>query len=615
MSIELNSALNGLGYPIAANIATKSDLDAIVLDSGNITPEQAFTIDKLVAIKDNNSKQMFNYETRTLNTYVNTSGGVVYHSSLSTSGFIKVSGNTEYYCSALGGAIQSFSYDSSFNVIGTGNTSKTFTTPSTACYINFTLSDSKTVLCLASKGIDYAFYGEKLKDTFDISSNIGDNTNSCNYSNGMWGSFHSGLVSFNIDHLEITTGNESFSGGELKKELSIGKIYYAEFEAKISSGNVRDWYLTNGNNGTSAQLLKLTTEYQKFLIPIILTTLALNNFVFYQNLIEVGNVLSVKNFWYYEENNLPKYCAIDRNKIRESLKLKISLSDKKNSLDSKFISNDISDLLRPDRKGKIELRDSDIVPSVNTMGQGYLFNNSGTIELRVVKNSSEIVGVALSSKKISDITTKTISIAYFGDSITFGTGSTTSYPVQTNTLLQQDGHTISAYTNIGVSGYTASQLSNYVSTLVPVPHSNAVLMIGINDIDQWLGYYYANSFTNIQSSNFRDWYKSSLSTLIKNIKTYCSYSKLFLVVPTPQRVVGTNYPTERRVSAEPLMDIVIQECIDYYNNNTNTVHLCRGDYYLKNPTSLTIADGVHPTTLGASMLAQGVRNELTYRLA
>ena len=47
MSIELNEALEGLGYPQATDVATQADLDALALGSGNITPEQAATISSL----------------------------------------------------------------------------------------------------------------------------------------------------------------------------------------------------------------------------------------------------------------------------------------------------------------------------------------------------------------------------------------------------------------------------------------------------------------------------------------------------------------------------------------------------------------------------------------
>jgi lysophospholipase L1-like esterase len=443
-----------------------------------------------------------------------------------------------------------------------------------------------------------------------------DEVQCANFAIGGWtGSQGAGSAAFNTDRIEITTAASSYSGIKNVVNLTEGGDYYIEFEARVSAGNLQDWYLTNSSIGTAQELITgLTSEYQRFYINVQSPTAGNKNFTFYQSVIEAGNVLDVKNFWYYTRDSWFKSASNADDKNQIATRKKVGVNNTTGSVDSYLLENEISDLLRPDRKGKIEFKDTDLVPSINNMGTGYLFDNGGTIELRVVKDATEVVGIALANKVTSTITPVSFSIAYFGDSITFGVGASPKYTDQTDTLLTSDGHTLTTSTNNGVSGYDALQLKGYVDGLTPVAHDVAVLMIGINDIEHWIDYSeYPGTVSNIEPALFRVWYKENLDNLIASIATYCSYTTLFLVVPTPQRITLPSSPSADRVAANPLMQVVIQECIEQYSSDS-TIQLCRGDYYLKDPTSGDIPDGIHPSTAGAGKLAKGVRDEITFRV-
>ena len=507
-------------------------------------------------------------------------------------------------------------YDKELTPLGSNVLTKAFTTPSNAYYIACNIRDTEINITQLELGSSESVYSNFEQNIYDlIYTKQGDESNSANNSLGDWLGVRAGTVNFSVNEIDILTGNDLYSGTKINKYLNASVIYYVEFEAKIKTGNIRNWYLTNSSIGTSNELFTPTNEWKRFYIEVT-TTLDNRSFQIYQSINEANNTLSFRNFWYSDKNNLSKNT---RDKINENVKLidtKLSFDDKKGSLEPYFIPNEISDLLRPDRKGKIEFLDSDLFPSINNVGDGYLFDNAGTIELRIVKDATSIFGIPITSKVTNTITTTTLSIAYFGDSITNGVGASPSFPQRTNTKLTTDGHTISTYTELGNNGHDAKQAKDYVDGLTPLAHDVAVLMIGINDIEHQItkvgGYTGSNATTtNILPNDFRELFKVYLSELITSISTYSSYSKLFLVVPTPQIVSSVS---SDRQFANPLMQIVVQEYIEYYNNNLNTVNLCRGDYYLLDATTNEIPDGIHPNNTGADLLAQGVRDEITFRI-
>jgi lysophospholipase L1-like esterase len=549
---------------------------------------------------------------------INSTGAIISISSAYyLSPYQRIDPSTNYYFNTNNGSNYICQiYDKDFLPIGSNVTTKAFTTTSDAYYIACNIKNTElniTQLELGSTETDYSNFEENLSDS--IYTSQGDEFNSANNSIGDWIVNRAGVPTFNVNEIDVLSGSQTFSGCRLGKDLDENVIYYVEFEAKIKSGVIRDWYLTNSDLGTSNELFQPTSEYKRFYIEIT-TTLANRRLNFYQSINESGNTLSFRNFWYSNKNNLSKNTT---DKIKENIKLintKPSFDDKKGSLESYVIPNEISDLLRPDRKGKIEFLDSDLFPSINNVGDGYLFDNAGTTELRIVKDATSIFGIPITSKATNTVTPTTFSITYFGDSITNGVGAYPSFPQRTNTKLTSDGHTISNYTEHGNNGYDAKQAKDYADGLTPLAHDVAVLMIGINDIEHQItkvgGYTGSNAtVTDILPNDFRALFKVYLSELITSISTYSSYSKLFLVVPTPQIV---SQVSSDRQAANPLMQIVIQEYIEYYNNNLSTVNLCRGDYYLLDATTSEIPDGIHPNNTGADLLAKGVRDEITFRV-
>tara|TARA_R110000868_G_scaffold124531_1_gene329246 strand:+ start:154 stop:2535 length:2382 start_codon:yes stop_codon:yes gene_type:complete len=295
------------------------------------------------------------------------------------------------------------------------------------------------------------------------------------------------------------------------------------------------------------------------------------------------------------------------------------IDDKKGSVLKVQLDNKIADTGLPSWIGKSELLTTDLVPSINNQGQSYLFDNSGTLELRIVKDAETIVGLNLTTKVSNTITPTSISMVHFGDSITEGAGTVSGnhYVDQLKDKLEVDGHTISLQTNLGISGYTAQKIYENYKDTTAVAHDIATLMVGINDSHRWLLDDNSNwKQTGLDTIGFRKWYRFYLSKAVETIKNYSNYSKLFLIVPYRSVIQdnggGSYSPSESYYFSNPLMEIIFQEVINFSENNDD-IYLCRADYYV--PLNLTnMPDRLHPSTIGAELLAEGIRNEITFRI-
>ena len=265
---------------------------------------------------------------------------------------------------------------------------------------------------------------------------------------------------------------------------------------------------------------------------------------------------------------------------------------------------------------KIEKRTLDLMPSINNAGQGYIIEDNGNLELRIVKDAMTIVGCTLVQKSTNQITAESFSMCHFGDSITYGVGSNPNYVQRLNTLLEADGHIVTKQTNLGISGITAEGVYNEYKNTTHEHHDYATYMIGINDQDRWLTVKNTEWKTvGLKADEFRKWYRTNLRLSIDTILSYSTCTKLFLIVPYWSVIEmrnGEPWPSEGAYYSQPLQNIVIQEVISASRDYEN-IWLCRGDYYVPNSTEY-IPDGLHANNYGAQLLAEGVRNEMTFRV-
>lgn len=399
--------------------------------------------------------------------------------------------------------------------------------------------------------------------------------------------------------------------------------------------NTSGVYVAGDFNHYTSDFIKVDTEMTIGLSNVSVGALAIKC-AFYTDVSESSFVSALNDSEQIPENGYVRFCGqiyddesfsliktISQwnNQIRRNTE-EITNNNVEKELDSlpkHQIINELSDILNPEWMGKNEFRQTDIEPSINTKGNGYLYDNGGTIELRIVKDAETIVSIPIASSITPLAITPFVGTWYArGDSITYGVGATTKYIDRVVTLLNSDGHTITV-TNGGISGQDAEQLYNNNISSPVSSHDIASLMVGINDIEHWVANNGIGLNDDLQARGFREWYRKYLNLLIDIIIDQTSCSKFFLIVPTPQIIafVDPDYlPSQNRYVANPLMQIVIQECIRAYDlrKGNGIVWLCRGDYYLKDATTSEIPDRIHPNDTGAALLAKGVRDEMTYRI-
>ncbi|MDO6737087.1 SGNH/GDSL hydrolase family protein [Wenyingzhuangia sp. 2_MG-2023] len=322
----------------------------------------------------------------------------------------------------------------------------------------------------------------------------------------------------------------------------------------------------------------------------------------------------------YTDSSFKLYATKD-NWNKETLSIKegvVKATEEKtnDAIPNYRLDNAVADIYVPSWEGKVEMRETDVLPSVLTQGKSYLYDNGGSLELRVVVSPLTIATFSVGSILTPyTITPFTGSWYASGDSITYGVGATTKFIDRVVTKLNADGHNITV-TNGGRSGSDADGVYLNLISNPKTSHDIASLMIGMNDIAHWFSDHGATA-TNRRDEEFREWYRVNLNKLIDLIITQTSCSKFFLIVPTPQVISfdGSTYlPTEDRYHANGLMQIVIQECVRAWVIRKGDIHLCRGDYYLKDATTALISDGIHPNDSGAEKLAIGVHAEMTTRI-
>jgi lysophospholipase L1-like esterase len=257
------------------------------------------------------------------------------------------------------------------------------------------------------------------------------------------------------------------------------------------------------------------------------------------------------------------------------------------------------------------LRTSDLTPSINTQGQTYLYDNAGVLELRMVKDAENIVGVALTQKFARTITPASFSIVFVGDSIMGGVNTTISYPQRILNKLVADGHTVTASEIYGWSGFNLVAMAYNVKYGVQAHYDNAVLMSGINDAIQWIS---VNGLPDVNGSiledDFRAFFRYNLDRMITQMNISFSFNKLFLVVENHIYLPDVTDPGE--ILSVQLYGIIKQEILRAATLNSK-IYICRADYYLQ-PLTPTNINYLHPTDAGAELMAIGTRNEITYNV-
>jgi lysophospholipase L1-like esterase len=252
--------------------------------------------------------------------------------------------------------------------------------------------------------------------------------------------------------------------------------------------------------------------------------------------------------------------------------------------------------------GDIQYRKTILTPAHDNVGCAYLYDNNGSsdLQLHIVKDQFTVVGCSMSIiKSISrTITAKSFSMCHFGDSITYGAGTTDNkgYVGFLKDKLSADGHNITLDTNKGISGATAESLCSSYASLTPLHHDVATLMIGCNDRDRWFSQK-GNDYRSY--NNFRAWYRYNLRNLINLIKTYSTCSILYLISP---------YYYKNQLYTDYLHHH--DECIMAAADMPN-VYLCRGDLYIQDGE----LGGLHVNNDGATLLAEKLRQDITYDIS
>ena len=378
----------------------------------------------------------------------------------------------------------------------------------------------------------------------------------------------------------------------------------ADFSKNLTGKVTSDWksfilLLDNTNTNTNTKLSILTYTQSDYSVAVRNIYFAIEGTYEYKMMYQM---LILQN-------------SIERlnNKIQD---VKTPYDDKDGSFHRTIIENKLSDIGIPSWVGKAEFRNTDLIPSINNAGQSYLFMNGSDLELRIVKNATTIVGMTLSEKFVSQVeSAKTFSMCHFGDSITYGVGSNPNYVTRLKTLLEADGHTITTQTNLGISGTTAEGIANSYRNASPVHHDIATLMIGINDQDKWLRNKNTTwETTGIDPEGFRAWFRTSLADAINVIQTYSTCDKFFIIVPYPSVCEMRDeqpWPSKWSYYSQPLQQVIIQETIRIAE--MLDLWICRADYYVPNSTDY-VPDGLHANNNGAQLLAQGLREEITFRI-
>lgn len=243
----------------------------------------------------------------------------------------------------------------------------------------------------------------------------------------------------------------------------------------------------------------------------------------------------------------------------------------------------------------IEYKKADIDTTIENIGRAYLYKNedTGNLELRIVKDISTIVGCELSVKKTvqKSIVSKSFSMIHFGDSVTEGAGSDEGkhyIDVIKNSLISY-GHTITNQVNKGIGGEYCESYYYKVLNYDKEHFDIATLMIGFNDRERW---FTSKGGTYEQFAEFRKWYRKYLRLLISAIFSYCTPKRLYLITP---------YYYKYRL----FTDITTDECI-YAARDIENVHLCRGDIYIQNGE----LGGLHINNDGALLLGTEIAKEM-----
>ena len=538
-------------------------------------------------------------------------------------------------------------YDSSFtyledkSIIGTDLYSGTFTVPDGVSYIRFsgptstsyissTSGDNIVMTVANAVGLisqqtmsDAVFWNP----TFFASEKLGN-----------WSSKLGATVSFNDDDkcIDVTTSS-LYAGISTKVAYSLGTKAVITFEAKGVSGNfskIGVSFALASSTAENTKIIPLTSEWEYYTFAFEATSFSaeatrgitiidyLENNTTSFKIRNCTLITSTDNsplfvpFSIIAENSTVKTKVADVETKVANVETRVANVETKvtdtvfdegtDSLNAAYIENGLADFGLPSWVGKVEKRTTDLIPSINNAGQAYILEDGDSYELRIVKDALSIVGLPITVKKENSISeTKTFSMIHFGDSITVGVGSSPNYVERLKTLLETDGHTISKQTNKGVSGTTAEGINSIYKSMNADPHDIATLMIGMNDPERWLSDKNKDYKTEgLKSREFRLWYKENLAAAINLIIEKTSCSKFFLIVPY--------LPTTTTSSSWPLRSIVTQEVIAA-QSISNIIHLCRADYYVPNIKTY-IPDGIHANNEGAQLLAQGLRNEMTFRI-
>ena len=557
-------------------------------------------------------------------------------------------------------------YDSYFrylldkSIIGTTSYSGTFTVPDGVSYIRFSGPSSKSYISSTSGditltspnaiGLISLIANSNQTNVANILSN-GVFWNSVFFANeklGNWdASWQGGTVSFNDDDkcIDVTTG-KVYAGLRSKTTYPVGTKAVIAFEAKGVSGDFSQIGVSFTKT-TGAVILPLTSDWTFMAAAIentgsssigitvidylsnntasfkirncVLITSADNSPLLAPFSVIANTETNVANIETNVANIETNVANIETNVANiESMILNDVFDEDTDSLNTTYIENSLADFGLPSWVGKVEKRTTDLMPSINNAGQAYILEDGDSYELRIVKDALSIIGLPVSVKKENSITeTKTFSMIHFGDSITLGVGASPNYIERLKTLLEADGHSVSKQTNKGVSGIAAEGIISNYKSMTADPHDIATLMIGMNDPTRWLSDKNKNYKTEgLKSREFRLWYRKNLTAAINLIIEKTSCSKLFLIVPywAIRRIssAGAYLPSESVYFSQPLRNIVTQEVIAA-QSISDIIHLCRADYYVPNDYAY-IPDGVHVNNAGAQLLAQGLRNEMTFRV-